>query len=1518
MPRRDCKRAVAQAGRRSYLLERLEPRTLLSTIYSADMSVNPGWTLETYAGLGWGYGIPAGTGGDPSSGYTGTRVIGTILASPGYYPDNVPSAYYAKTPAIDCSRYTGVTLSFHRWLGVGANDGATIAVSSNGTGWTSIFANGASTINETAWSLQTYDISAVADHQSTVYIRWGLGPTNASIHYSGWNIDDVTVSGTFDNPPAVSSITRLDPTPSNAGSVRYSVAFTEAVTGVDVTDFQLALTGTAAGTVSSVSGTGSVYTVTVGSIAGVGGLGLNLVDNDSIVDAYLFPLGGTGSGNGNFAGQTYTIDRVVPTVSSITNLAGSQTADTAVFEVVFSEPVSGVDLADFALVLTGTATASLAQVTGTGSVYQVTVNTPAGTGTVGLNLVDNDSVADAAANPLGGPGAGNGSFTGGTAAVNHPPANDAFANAQSIGAGELVSPFTDVWLVSGANLNATKEVGEPNHHSAGGRSIWYRWIAPATKPFEINTKGSSYDTLLAVYTGTQLSNLQTMAADDESGGSHTSKVTISALSGTTYWIAVDGYAGASGLVTLKITTNHAPTDIQLSENRVVEGTNTIGALAAVDLDAGDSFTYALVSGPGDADNALASLSSKYLYLNASTNYIAKQSYSVRVRATDSGGASVEKSFQISVVRPVGFELKRHWGGTVSAVATSGTRAFVNKGKDFVILNLSNPASPQELGRVTLAEEVRDISVAGNFAYVTFGGTLQVLDVSGSSPVPLGAYQTPGDAYGVSVVGAVAYVAADYQGGLQIIDVSNPVQPVRIGMYDTPGYARDVAVLNGIAYVADAGVQSSSSALRIIDVVRPNAPVSLGSYTVYDYSAPAVAISGSTALISNGNEVTLIDVSSPAAPVERGSYTVWQVGGAQGIAVTGNLAYLAYATKGLEIVDISNPATPVRRGGYDTAGSALAVSVVGNMAYVADDSNGLEAISISNPASPTRLGGYGRGGNVVSAAVAGNRAYVASRDGAFEILDITNPSLPVLLGSWDGLGDAQDISVSGNIACVADSSSGLQVFNVSNPASPTRVSNYIPGAPAVVTAVALAGSRAYISSFGRIRALDLSNPASPVLLGEHITDGYARQIKVVGDLVYVANDSSGMHIIDFSNPASPVAAGTSDVDGVSVWGLDVVGTTAYLGCDLEGIHVVDASSPATPVLLGAAETSGYARHMAVSGDLAHAAGSYTGYRAYDITDSSRPLLVGTYAYFAATYITQVVIDGDYAFVADGSSGMDIVKIKRAPVALGVSAATVAENLPVSSSVGVLTATDPSVADSFTYTLVAGAGDTDNGSFAIVGNALRTNTVLDFEARSSHSVRVRVTDSDGLWYERAITISVTDVDDTPPVINSTAINSGASQRSMVKSASVVFSEPVTLSAGAVTILRSGGAVVPDTTIDVANPSGDQRTYILSFSGTGAIGGSLADGVYDLLVNGAGVRDQAGNVMSGNYSQRFHRLFGDSNGDRRVNLVDYRSLRLTLGRSSGQALFNDALDVDGNGAVSVMDLTQFRRRFGMRLTY
>ena len=120
-------------------------------------------------------------------------------------------------------------------------------------------------------------------------------------------------------------------------------------------------------------------------------------------------------------------------------------------------------------------------------------------------------------------------------------ANDSFGSPvliQAVGGRTLSS-----------NAEATKEPLEPNHAGAtGGKSVWFLWQAPTSSTVSLDTIGSSFDTVLAVYIGSSLGSLVVVAADDDGAGFQgNSRLSFQATQGTSYRIAVDGYSTSGGI-----------------------------------------------------------------------------------------------------------------------------------------------------------------------------------------------------------------------------------------------------------------------------------------------------------------------------------------------------------------------------------------------------------------------------------------------------------------------------------------------------------------------------------------------------------------------------------------------------------------------------------------------------------------------------------------------------------------------------------------------------------------------------------------------------------------------------------------------------------------------------------------------------------------------------------------------------------------------------------------------------------
>ncbi|MFO7144159.1 hypothetical protein B9T16_22595 [Arthrospira sp. PCC 8006] len=103
-------------------------------------------------------------------------------------------------------------------------------------------------------------------------------------------------------------------------------------------------------------------------------------------------------------------------------------------------------------------------------------------------------------------------------------------------------------------------------------------------------------------------------------------------------------------------------------------------------------------------------------------------------------------------------------------------------------------------------------------------------------------------------------------------------------------------------------------------------------------------------------------------------------------------------------------------------------------------------------------------------------------------------------------------------------------------------------------------------------------------------------------------------------------------------------------------------------------------------------------------------------------------------------ININDINEPPTNLTLDNTSIDENVAPGTAVGSFTTTDPDTGDTFTYELVAGAGDTDNAAFSVSGDQLLINNSPDFETQSIYNIRVRTTDSGGLTYDRELTINV----------------------------------------------------------------------------------------------------------------------------------------------------------------------------------
>jgi hypothetical protein len=261
---------------------------------------------------------------------------------------------------------------------------------------------------------------------------------------------------------------------------------------------------------------------------------------------------------------------------------------------------------------------------------------------------------------------------------------------------------------------------------------------------------------------------------------------------------------------------------------------------------------------------------------------------------------------------------------------------------------------------------------------------------------------------------------------------------------------------------------------------------------------------------------------------------------------------------------------------------------------------------------------------------------------------------------------------------------------------------------------------------------------------------------------------------------------------------------------------------------------------------------------------------------------------------GATGTLVVEIGGPP----------ASNLFGRLAVGGVAGLDGALEAPFVNGFVAAPGQ----AFRVISHGSRSGTFSNFLG-SQLAVRY---EADGVFLDVSI----------PPRVQSVVVNDGSAQRSMVTSLAVTFDTVVTLPANpadAFLLERTGGAAVGlQAAVSVL---GGRTVVLLTFTGGGIVGGSLADGNYRLTVLADQVTDAQGNRLDGNGDgnggdnrvDAFFRLFGDTDGDRDVDNLDFLRFRGTFGLSAGQAGFLWYLDFNNDGRVNAADLVEFNRRRG-----
>lgn len=431
------------------------------------------------------------------------------------------------------------------------------------------------------------------------------------------------------------------------------------------------------------------------------------------------------------------------------------------------------------------------------------------------------------------------------------------------------------------------------------------------------------------------------------------------------------------------------------------------------------------------------------------------------------------------------------------------------------------------------------------------------------------------------------------------------------------------------------------------------------------------------------------------------------------------------------------------------------------------------ITLAGQYNPNDLSSYSR------VVLAENLAYVAGGSGGVHVLDISQPANPVRIGGFAT--QAWDVALSGDYAVVANG--GFQVFDISNPANPQLVGSYTNNFPSVFR-VAVSSNYVYAVTSGGwdfggigLKVFDISNPAQPIPIWSNTNSSWWGEpvggaVAVRSNHVYFGwgrvenmemggrRTSGAMAVLNVSNPTNPVAVSTHHL---FAWVSDIAvsGNTAFLAyggrfgtlwnniLEYGGLEVVNLTNPSAPTGSGGYSTNTPATGVAVSGNQVFLTGSSPRFVAFNILNATNVVPTGSYE--TLWYGYRVAFSNNYAYVTDGSAGLQILCVD----CLRLSAIT---------NRNILAGSLLSVTNTIQQGAFTGSPLYSLGPGAPLGVRINpTNGILHWlptceQGSTTNSITVRVTDSSQTNFSGTTTFTVT-VDDCVQVrLGSSVVRAG----------------------------------------------------------------------------------------------------------------------------------------------------------------
>jgi hypothetical protein len=522
-------------------------------------------------------------------------------------------------------------------------------------------------------------------------------------------------------------------------------------------------------------------------------------------------------------------------------------------------------------------------------------------------------------------------------------------------------------------------------------------------------------------------------------------------------------------------------------------------------------------------------------------------------------------------------------------------AYVGQSTDIEIWDVSAPAEPSFLSRVSMGQSVGALSMSWPYLYVPLSSPSQLAIVDVEDPEdPVGPYffDLAHGAGFVDVHGDYAYVwCTDDVFVVGVADPSSPTGPFPMAV---PGWIDGLCVDFPRAYVLSFDEGNAKSSLLTYNVENPETPVLLTSRELDQTCGNPLEVVDSFLVARHGMRgLSVFGLANPDDPVFLS--TVDTGHSVRNAAVSGSEVFAVTQANDLKVIEFAVPThtpqmTQVLAGHWDT------VCTNGTLLFVAADGGAAATLDISDPDAPILLAESDIGdGGVCWSYCTDVCVFSDLLSGGFLIDEISDDgSLAHAAYAAAFVGTTGGLAIFGDMVYKATLFDGIAAVDVSVPASPNLVC-LTPTAGACVS-IAVGYPFAYVvfrlGGVGLSDITDLANPTIPDTFP--VTPGeYPDNIAITGDRAYVAsynNEWTGsLQVMDISGETDPVVLKSFPLDGDDPGRPCVVGPYVLVSLAGEGIAIVDtAASPTDTGCVRYITGVGVARDVVVVGSHAFAA------------------------------------------------------------------------------------------------------------------------------------------------------------------------------------------------------------------------------------------------------------------------------------------------------------------------------------------